>query len=184
MLRLVLQERCTKEVKMVWYSLIKKDVELGECVLQHVLTRNHTITGIQVNLKNVFLCYPRLETGQAPACMHSCVGRIRYLGVMLYDADRIEKVAASDDKDLLYNHLDIYVDPNDPLVIKAARKAGIHDSTIEAAQKSPVYKFVKEWGIALPLHPEFRTLPNLFYVPPMLPAMAQVDEKGLYETTV
>ena len=47
----------------------------------------------------------------------------------------------------------------------------------------PVYKFVKEWGIALPLHPEFRTLPNLFYVPPMLPAMAQVDEKGLYQTT-
>ena len=43
--------------------------------------------------------------------------------------------------------------------------------------------FVKEWEIALPLHPEFRTLPNLFYVPPMLPAMAQVDEKGLYETT-
>jgi len=27
------------------------------------------------------LCYPRLESGQAPACMHSCVGRIRYLGM-------------------------------------------------------------------------------------------------------
>ena len=36
------------------------------------------------------LCYPRLETGQAPACFHSCVGRIRYLGVLLYDADRID----------------------------------------------------------------------------------------------
>ena len=129
------------------------------------------------------LCYPRLESGQAPACMHSCVGRIRYLGVMLYDADRIAKVAASNDKDLLYNSLDIYVNPNDPQVIEAARKAGIHDSTITAAQNSPVYKFVKEWGIALPLHPEFRTLPNLFYVPPMLPAMAQVDERGLYQTT-
>jgi nitrate reductase beta subunit len=129
------------------------------------------------------LCYPRLESGQAPACMHSCVGRIRYLGVMLYDADKIEKVAASDDKDLLYNQLDMYVNPNDPQVIEAARKNGIHDSTIKAAQDSPVYKFVKEWGVALPLHPEFRTLPNLFYVPPMLPAMAQVDEKGLYQTT-
>ena len=40
------------------------------------------------------LCFPRLETGQAPACFHSCVGRIRYLGVLLYDADRIEEVAA------------------------------------------------------------------------------------------
>lgn len=128
------------------------------------------------------LCYPRLESGQAPACMHSCVGRIRYLGVMLYDASKIEKYASSSDKDLLHNHLDIYVDPNDPQVIAAARKCGVHDSTIEAAQKSPVYKFVKEWGIALPLHPEFRTLPNLFYVPPMLPAMAQMDSNGNYET--
>jgi len=128
------------------------------------------------------LCYPRLESGQAPACMHSCVGRIRYLGVMLYDADKIQEVAASSDKDLLYSQLDIYVDPNDPHIIEEARKAGVHDSTIKAAQDSPVYKFVKEWGIALPLHPEFRTLPNLFYVPPMLPAMAQNDENGHYST--
>jgi len=129
------------------------------------------------------LCYPRLETGQSPACMHSCVGRIRYLGVMLYDADKIEAAAASDDENLVKNQLDIYLDPNDPAVIAAARKNGIHDSTIEAAQKSPVYKFVKEWGLALPLHPEFRTLPNLFYVPPLLPTMAFVDEAGTYETT-
>ncbi len=128
------------------------------------------------------LCYPRLESGQAPACMHSCVGRIRYLGVMLYDADKIEKYAASSDAELVDNHLDIYVDPFDPEVIKAARACGVHDSTIKAAQESPVYKFVKEWEIALPLHPEFRTLPNLFYVPPMLPAMAQMDANGNYET--
>ncbi|MHB8712628.1 MAG: 4Fe-4S dicluster domain-containing protein, partial [Trichloromonadaceae bacterium] len=36
------------------------------------------------------LCFPRQEAGEAPACFHSCVGRIRYLGVLLYDADRIE----------------------------------------------------------------------------------------------
>ncbi|HRO07333.1 MAG TPA: nitrate reductase subunit beta [Saprospiraceae bacterium] len=128
------------------------------------------------------LCYPRLESGQPPACFHSCVGRIRYLGVMLYDADKIVEVASANDDKLIESQLDIYLDPNDPEVIEAARKNGVHDSTIIAAQKSPVYKFVKEWGIALPLHPEFRTLPNLFYVPPMLPAMAQVDEKGLYAT--
>jgi nitrate reductase beta subunit len=29
------------------------------------------------------LCFPRLETGQPPACFHSCVGRIRYMGVLL-----------------------------------------------------------------------------------------------------
>jgi nitrate reductase beta subunit len=35
------------------------------------------------------LCFPRLESGQAPACFHSCVGRIRYVGLLLYDAERI-----------------------------------------------------------------------------------------------
>ena len=128
------------------------------------------------------LCYPRIETGQIPACMHSCVGRIRYLGVMLYDADRLEEVASCDEKDLLNKQLDVYLDPNDPDVISAAKKCGIADSTIEAAQKSPVWKYVKEWGLALPLHPEFRTLPSLFYVLPLLPAMAQIDDNDHYHT--
>jgi nitrate reductase beta subunit len=128
------------------------------------------------------LCYPRLETGQVPACMHSCVGRIRYLGVMLYDASRLKEVASCDEKDLIKKQLDVYLDPKDPEVIKAAKKCGIADSTIAAAQKSPVWKYVKEWGLALPLHPEFRTLPSLFYVQPLLPAMAQINDENLYHT--
>jgi nitrate reductase beta subunit len=61
-------------------------------------------------------------------------------------------------------------------VIAAAKLNGIADSTLHAARFSPVYKFVKEWGLALPLHPEFRTLPMLFYVPPLLPVMATVKK--------
>jgi nitrate reductase beta subunit len=128
------------------------------------------------------LCYPRLEAGLAPACFHTCVGRIRYLGVMLYDADRIEAVASCAEGDLVDRQRDIYLDPFDPEVIRAARANGIADSTLDAAQKSPVYKFVKTWRMALPLHPEFRTLPNLFYVPPLLPTMGAVKD-GIYDTT-
>ena len=122
------------------------------------------------------LCYPRLESGLAPACMHSCVGRIRYLGVMLYDADRIHEVASADEKDLVDLQRNMLLDPFDPEVIAAAKLNGISDSTLKAAQDSPVYKFVKEWGLALPLHAEFRTLPMLFYVPPLLPVMATISE--------
>ncbi len=118
------------------------------------------------------LCYPRVETGMAPACFHSCVGRIRYLGVLLYDADRIVEAAKKPDKELVDAQRDIILDPFDEEVIKAAKANGIHDSVIEYAQKSPVYKFVKEWKIAFPLHPEFRTMPMVFYVPPLLPVMA------------
>ncbi|MEO8519860.1 MAG: nitrate reductase subunit beta [Acidobacteriota bacterium] len=122
------------------------------------------------------LCFPRMEAGDAPACMHSCVGRIRYLGVLLYDADRIESAASADEKDLVRAQLDIIVDPFDESVIASAERNGIPDSTIKAAQNSPTYRFVKEWGLALPLHPEFRTLPMLFYVPPLLPVMASVTQ--------
>ncbi|MFQ5875998.1 MAG: nitrate reductase subunit beta, partial [Dehalococcoidia bacterium] len=38
------------------------------------------------------------------------------------------------------------------------------------------------WNLALPIHPEFRTLPMLFYVPPMLPVLAAL-KNGKYEVT-
>ena len=118
------------------------------------------------------LCFPRLETGQAPACFHSCVGRIRYLGVLLYDAARIEEVANLPDDQLIEGQRSLILDPWDPQVIAAAEENGIHPSVIESAQKSPIFRFVKEWKLALPPHLEFRTLPMLFYVPPMSPVMS------------
>ncbi|MCC6421566.1 MAG: nitrate reductase subunit beta, partial [Gemmataceae bacterium] len=121
------------------------------------------------------LCFPRLETGQAPACFHSCVGRIRYLGVLLYDASRIEEVAKQPDEELVEAHRSLILDPNDPLVVDAAIMNGIHWSVIEAAQRSPVYQFVKVWKLALPPHIEYRTLPMLFYVPPLSPVMARQE---------
>ncbi|MDH3512912.1 MAG: 4Fe-4S dicluster domain-containing protein [Gammaproteobacteria bacterium] len=36
-------------------------------------------------------------------------------------------------------------------------------------QEGPIAKLVYEWKVALPLHPEFGTEPNVFYVPPILP---------------
>ena len=118
------------------------------------------------------LCFPRLETGQAPACFHSCVGRIRYLGVLLYDAARIEEVANLPDEQLIEGQRSLILDPWDPQVIAAAEENGVHPSVIESAQKSPVFRFVKEWKLALPPHLEYRTLPMLFYVPPMSPVMS------------
>lgn len=148
------------------------------------------------------LCYPRIEAGLAPACMHSCVGRIRYFGVLLYDAERIHETASCAEEDLVNTQLNMIMDPHDPEVVRAAKANGIADSTLKAAQDSPSYRFIKTWGLALPLHPEYRTLPMLFYVPPLLPVMASVtqsrdeeqkkklnkiskvwDDKWLYDTT-
>jgi nitrate reductase beta subunit len=126
------------------------------------------------------LCFPRLETGQAPACFHSCVGRIRYLGGILYDADGlVDALKVSDDK-LVEAHRDLILDPRDPVVREKAKENGIDERTLEAVERSPVYRYVKEWKLALPLHPEFRTLPMLFYVPPLLPVMAKTED-GVYD---
>ena len=115
-------------------------------------------------------CYPRIEAGDPTVCSETCVGRIRYLGVMLYDADRIgEAASASDKEDLYQSQLDIFLDPNDPAIIEQARKDGVPDSWIKAAQQSPVYKMAMEWKVAFPLHPEYRTLPMVWYIPPLSP---------------
>jgi nitrate reductase beta subunit len=37
---------------------------------------------------------------------------------------------------------------------------------------------VKVWNLALPLHPEARTLPMLYYIPPLLPVMASMKAHG------
>jgi len=121
-------------------------------------------------------CYPRIESGQPTVCSETCVGRIRYLGVLLYDADRIAEAASVErDRDLYRAQLDIFLDPNDPEVIAQARIDGIPDAWMEAARRSPVYKMAVDWKVALPLHPEYRTLPMVWYVPPLSPISAAAN---------
>src|SRR3990167_8919444 len=125
-------------------------------------------------------CYPRMEVGQPTVCSETCVGRIRYLGVLLYDADRIEAAASTpNEQDLYQAQLDVFLDPNDPKVIEQARADGVPEAWIKAAQASPVYKMAMEWKVAFPLHPEYRTLPMVWYVPPLSPIQSAVAAGAL-----
>jgi len=116
-------------------------------------------------------CYPRTETGQANACAHACTGRIRFVGVLLYDADRIVDTAKLPEDRLVEGMRDIILDPCDPKVIEEAKNNGIDENWIKAAQNSPAYNLFKKWRIALPHHPEFRTVPMNFYLPPLSPIL-------------
>jgi nitrate reductase beta subunit len=125
------------------------------------------------------LCYPRIEGGQPTVCSETCVGRIRYLGVVLYDADGVEAAASvPDERDLLEAQLALFLDPDDPEVREAARRDGIPDDWVEAASRSPVYALAVRHRVALPLHPEYRTLPMVWYVPPLSPVMSLVEGEG------
>jgi DMSO reductase family type II enzyme iron-sulfur subunit len=45
----------------------------------------------------------------------------------------------------------------------------------------PIHKLVREWQVALPLHPEYGTGPNIFYIPPIGPH--RLNEDGSIDET-
>ena len=126
------------------------------------------------------LCYPRLEIGEPTVCSETCVGRLRYLGVLLYDADRVSQAAAvKDPRDLYMAQREILMDPHDPDVIRAARAEGVPETWITAAQASPIWDLITTYEVALPLHPEYRTMPMVWYIPPLSPLVDEVAAAGL-----
>jgi nitrate reductase beta subunit len=123
-------------------------------------------------------CYPRLEVGLPTVCSETCVGRLRYLGIILYDPDRVTEAACADEQDLYAAQLDLMLDPHDPEVIEAARAGGMPQDWITAAQRSPVYALIKHFKVALPLHPEYRTMPMVWYIPPLSPVVDLLRKQG------
>jgi nitrate reductase beta subunit len=124
-------------------------------------------------------CYPRVEVGLPTVCSETCVGRLRYIGLFLYDADAVLAAASTPDpKDLYAAQLDVLLDPREPEVIAEAERSGISAAWIDAAQRSPVYKLAKEYRVALPLHPEYRTMPMVWYIPPLSPVVDALRETG------
>ncbi len=125
------------------------------------------------------LCYPRIEVGLPTVCSETCVGRLRYLGLFLYDADRVTAAAAApNEKDLYAAQLDLILDPNNPQVIALARQQGIPADWLDAARRSPVYALAKTYKVALPLHPEYRTMPMVWYIPPLSPIVDLLRDQG------
>jgi nitrate reductase beta subunit len=124
-------------------------------------------------------CYPRIEVGIPTVCSETCVGRLRYIGLVLYDADRVAEAAATpDEKDLFEAQKGVLLDPGDPEVIAAARAAGIPEDWLEAARRSPIHKLIFDYGVALPLHPEYRTMPMVWYIPPLSPMVDVLAQTG------
>ena len=124
-------------------------------------------------------CFPRIEVGLPTVCSETCVGRLRYIGLMLYDADKVLAAASTTDDQGLYEaQRDVFLDPFDPEVIREAEKAGIARDWVDAAQRSPIYALINTYKVALPLHPEYRTMPMVWYIPPLSPVVDVVAETG------
>ena len=63
-------------------------------------------------------------------------------------------------------------------MVAAAREQGIPEDWLDAARRSPVYALAKKYRVALPLHPEYRTMPMVWYVPPLSPVVDLLAEQG------
>ncbi|MBL8307146.1 MAG: respiratory nitrate reductase subunit beta [Rubrivivax sp.] len=122
-----------------------------------------------------------------PACLEACTARAIYKreedGIVLVDPDKCQGFrlcnrACPYDK-VLYNE-----------VAKHSQKCIFCFPRVEAGEapacarqcpgrlrfvgflddaEGPIDKLVNKWKVALPLHPEYGTQPNVFYVPPILP---------------
>ncbi|WP_030527476.1 nitrate reductase subunit beta [Phycicoccus jejuensis] len=124
-------------------------------------------------------CYPRIEVGIPTVCSETCVGRLRYIGLVLYDADKVLEAASVEDEHALYEaQLGCFLDPEDPDVRREAEAAGIPTDWVEAARRSPVKKLILDHRVALPLHPEYRTMPMVWYIPPLSPVVDVVKDTG------
>ncbi len=118
-------------------------------------------------------------------CSETCVGRLRYLGIVLYDADRVLEAAATADPTSLYEaQLGVFLDPNDPEVAAEAERQGVPHDWVLAARRSPTYALIARYRVALPLHPEFRTMPMVWYIPPLSPVADVAREAGGDESDV
>jgi nitrate reductase beta subunit len=49
---------------------------------------------------------------------------------------------------------------------------------VVAAQRSPVRALIDKYKVALPLHPEYRTMPMVWYIPPLSPVVDVIRDTG------
>lgn len=121
-------------------------------------------------------CYPRIESGQPTVCSKPVWAGFAISACCCMTPIKSSKPpGVVDEKSLYQAQLDMFLDPFSPMVQAEARKAGIPEAWLKAAQDSPVYKMAIDWKIAFPLHPEYRTLPMVWYVPALSPIQARAE---------
>ncbi len=95
------------------------------------------------------------------------------------EASRSGRAGTTTDEHGLYEaQREVFLDPNDPEVQREAEKAGIPRDWVQAAQRSPIYALINRFKVALPLRPEYRTMPMVWDIPPLSPVVDVVKDTG------
>ena len=130
--------------------------------------------------REVHRLLPRVESGLPTICSRSCVGRIRYNGIILYDADKVLDAASTDnDQGSLQGpprHVRRSLRPEGDRPGQGRRHFPSRGSR---RRKVAHLQDGRRLEDRLPAPPEFRTLPMVWYVPPLSPVQSQIDQKKL-----
>jgi nitrate reductase beta subunit len=124
---------------------------------------------VQATYEQAFMFYlPRIcEHCLSPSCVASCPSGAMYKrdedGIVLVDQAKCRGwrfcVSGCPYEKVYFNH-----------------RTGKAES--DAARRSPVYALAHRYRVALPLHPEYRTLPMVWYVPPLSPIVNTLETDG------
>ncbi len=99
-------------------------------------------------------CFPRVEIGIPTVCSETCVGRLRYIGLMLYDADAVRQAAAVESEtDLYAAQRSVFLDPHDPASCRRGPRAPASPrtgSTRPGARRSGTSSCVRGGAAAAP----------------------------------
>ena len=135
-----------------------------------------------------------------PACVEACPSGAMYKrkadGIVLRDEDRCagsrECVRACPYKKIYFNHergVAQHCNMCFPRLEQGVAPACARNCPGRLAfvgliddEKGPIHRLVHEWKVALPLHPEYETQPNVFYVPPLSPHPLREDRSIDTET--
>jgi hypothetical protein len=155
------------------FWLIRTNAGAGGCASPVVHTRKSITTGRQARLKNAPSAIRALRTATPQYVLKPALGVSAIWVSSFMMLTGLKKPPACENEEDLYEAMcDIFLNPHDPEVIAQARRDGIPDNWIEGAQKSPIYKMAIDWKVAFPLHPEYRTLPMVWYIPPLSPVQS------------
>ena len=126
------------------------------------------------------LCYPRIEAGLPTICSETCVGRIRYLGIVLYDADRVEQAASSARPEAAARGPARGVPRPRGSRMSAVRRTATGSPTTGSTPRGArrCTRSRTATGSRCRLHPEYRTLPMVWYVPPLSPIVNALETDG------
>ena len=124
-------------------------------------------------------CYPRVEVGLPTVCSETCVGRLRYIGpVPLRRRPRHRRRVRGRRARPVRGAAGPAAGPARSRGGRGGAARRIAEDWIDAARRSPVYRLAKQYRVALPLHPEFRTMPMVWYIPPLSPVVDRLTETG------